>query len=366
MNKKYLSHILDFFIIVAILYLFLLSIKLLGHSFTLFGEGFAKTMLTMTDNPAAGLLIGIVTTSLIQSSSTTTSITVGLVAGGALSLQNAIPIIMGANIGTTITNSFVSLGHLSNRIEFRRAFAAGIVHDFFNICSVLVLFPLEIHFHLIAKSSGFLQKWFSQAGGMELFNPLSFILNPAIKVCDYLTSLLPFQGIILLILSLFLLFFSLTNLVKKIRSLVLTQIETVLNKYIFRNDLLGFLVGMLITAIVQSSSVTIALMIPLAGAGLLSLRKILPYTLGANIGTTVTTILAALATQNEIAIMVAFSHLCFNIFGIAIFYPLRFIPIGLAKFVSSKASKSKQIISKYIFIKYSFNLSKHQRSDFFN
>lgn len=348
MNKKFLTRIIDIIIIAAILYLFLLSIKLLGHSFKLLGKNFAETMLQMTSNPAAGLLIGIVTTSLIQSSSTTTSITVGLVAGGALSLQNAIPIVMGANIGTTITNSFVSLGHISNRLEFKRAFAAGIVHDFFNICTVLVLFPLEIHFHLIETTAVFLQKGFSHAGGMELFNPLAFILNPAINVCDYLTSLLPFQSLIMMILSLFLLFFSLATLVKKIRSMVLFQIETVLNKYIFRNDIIGFFFGMLITAVVQSSSVTIALMIPLAGAGLISLRKILPYTLGANIGTTVTTILAALATQNETAIMVAFSHLCFNIFGILIFYPLKFIPLTLATFVSTQASKSKKTLILFV------------------
>jgi len=350
MTKKLFPQISDIIIVAVILYLFLLSIKLLGHSFELLGNDFAETMLRMTSNPIAGLLFGIVATSLIQSSSTTTSITVGLVAGGALTLPNAIPIVMGANIGTTITNSFVSLGHISNRIEFKRAFGAGIVHDFFNICSVIVLFPLEIHFHIIEKSAVLIGKAFSHAGGMELFNPLNFILNPAIKACDYLTLLLPFQSIILMILSLLLLFFSLTNLVRKIRTMVQTQIETVLNKYIFRNDLLGFIIGIIITAIVQSSSVTIALMIPLAGAGLISLKKILPYTLGANIGTTVTTILAALATQNEIAIMVAFSHLCFNIFGILIFYPLRFIPIGLAKFVSTKAAKSKKNLILFVIV----------------
>ena len=103
MSAETRSKILKAIIIVATIYVFLLSIKLLGHSFKLFGKGFAETMLTMTDNPFSGLIIGIVATSLIQSSSTTTSIVVGMVAGGALTLSNAIPIIMGANIGTTIT-----------------------------------------------------------------------------------------------------------------------------------------------------------------------------------------------------------------------------------------------------------------------
>ncbi|SVD26325.1 uncharacterized protein METZ01_LOCUS379179, partial [marine metagenome] len=110
-------------IVILTLYIFLLSIKLLGHSFKLFGKGFAETLIQMTSNPFAGLLIGIVATSLIQSSSTTTSIVVGLVAGGALNLESAVPIIMGANIGTTITNTLVSFGHITNRIEFKRAFS---------------------------------------------------------------------------------------------------------------------------------------------------------------------------------------------------------------------------------------------------
>ena len=146
--------------IIISVYLFLLSIKLLGHSFKLFGKEFAEAMLQMTSNPFTGLIIGIVATSLIQSSSTTTSIVVGMVAGGMLNLDTAIPIIMGANIGTTITNTLVSMGHMGRRAEFRRAFSAGVVHDFFNVSSVILLFPMELNFHIIAKSATFLEKMF--------------------------------------------------------------------------------------------------------------------------------------------------------------------------------------------------------------
>ena len=107
----------------------------------------------MTSNPFAGLLIGIVATSLIQSSSTTTSIVVGLVAGGAVNLESAVPIVMGANIGTTITNTLVSFGHITNRIEFKRAFSASVVHDFFNIMAVAIVFPIEMIFHPLQKTS---------------------------------------------------------------------------------------------------------------------------------------------------------------------------------------------------------------------
>ncbi|MCH7732769.1 MAG: Na/Pi symporter [Candidatus Marinimicrobia bacterium] len=350
MSSKTKSKLLQVIIIIAATYLFLLSINLLGHSFKLFGKEFAEAMIQMTSNPFAGLIIGIVSTSLIQSSSTTTSIVVGLVAGNVLTLGNAIPIIMGANIGTTITNTLVSLGHIANRIEFRRAFSASIVHDFFNICVVIVLFPIEMKFHIIAKSALILEKGFAGVGGLKMFNPLKFILDPPIKFFDRIFGFIPHGNIVLMVFSLILMFVALTFLVKTIRSLVLTKIEVIIDRYLFRNDLLGFALGILMTAIVQSSSVTTSLIIPLAGAGLVSIRQIFPYTLGANIGTTITAILAAMATQSHVAVTVAFSHLCFNIFGIMIFYPLKFIPIRLAEYVGEKASKSTKNLVAFITI----------------
>jgi sodium-dependent phosphate cotransporter len=334
--------------IVATVYFFLLSINLLGHSFKLFGKGFAEAMLTMTSNPIAGLLIGIVATSLIQSSSTTTSLVVGMVAGGAVTLENAIPIVMGANIGTTITNTLVSLGHVSNRIEFRRAFGAGIVHDFFNIFAVLLLFPLEMKFHMIQKTAVFLEGLFAGAGGLKAFNPLKAIMNPAIDAIDWLVGFLPYSSYVLMVVSIIGLFTALTFLIRTIRAVMVTRIEQIINDYLFKNDLLGFIWGIGMTLVVQSSSVTTSLIVPLAGAGVVNLRQIFPYTLGANIGTTGTAILAALATQNHIAVTVAFAHLVFNVFGIVLLYPLRFIPIRTAEFVARKASESTRNLVAFI------------------
>lgn len=337
-------------IVIVSSYLFLLGIKLLGHSFKLFGSGFAENMIQMTSNPIAGLLLGIVATSLIQSSSTTTSIVVGLVAGNALTLPNAIPIIMGANIGTTITNTLVAMGHITNRVEFKRAFSASIVHDFFNISAVLLFFPLEMKFHFIQKTAILFEKGFSGAGGMKFFNPLKTILNPVINLLDGIFGALPYSNILLMVFSLILMFGALANLIKTMRSLVLDKLEIVINNYLFKNDLSGFVFGILMTITVQSSSVTTSLIIPLAGAGLVSVRQIFPYTLGANIGTTVTAMLAAMATQNSVAVTVAFAHLIFNVFGILVFYPLKSIPISLAEYVAEKASRSTRNLLTFIVI----------------
>ena len=342
MKSELGNKILKFFLIVVSIYFFLLSIKLLGHSFKLFGKDFAEEMLQTTSNPFTGLIIGIVATSLIQSSSTTTSIVVGLVASGVVSLENAIPIIMGANIGTTITNTIVSLGHIGRKVEFKRAFAAGVVHDFYNILTVLALFPLELKYHLIQKSAMLMNEQFEGIGGMKMFNPLKAVLNPPIHFIDQLVENIPYKEIFLMVISIIAIFVALAFLIKTIRSLMLNKVEVIINKYLFKNDMLGISWGMVLTFIVQSSSVTTSLIVPLAGAGIVKLRKIFPYTLGANIGTTGTALLAALATGNPVAVTAAFAHLLFNVFGILIFYPLKVIPLTLAEKSSEYVSASRK------------------------
>jgi sodium-dependent phosphate cotransporter len=325
-------------LLIVVLYVFILSIQLMGSSFKMMGEGFAKTLIRTTSNPVVGLLIGILATSIIQSSSTTTSITVGFVAGGVLTLQGAIPIIMGANIGTTITNTIVSIGHVTRKQEFQRAFAAGTVHDFFNILAVIILFPLEMATHVLEKSATFMANAFVGIGGIKFLSPLKAITAPVI---DGIKHIIPIP-LLLIAISLILLFISLIQLVKIMRSLMLTQIEVFLDRYLFKNDMTGFLLGIIITSIVQSSSITTSLIVPLVGAGILTVRKIFPYTLGANIGTTVTAMMASFVTLNPIAITVAFSHLLFNIFGIILIYPFKKIPIWMAESFAKVTAKSKK------------------------
>ena len=338
MNKETSQNILKILQFIATLYIFLLSIQLMGAAFKLMGEGFAETLIQTTSNPFVGLLIGVLVTSIIQSSSTTTSIAVGAVAGGVLTLQGAIPIIMGANIGTTITSAIVSMGHITRKHEFERAFGSAIVHEIFNIMAVLILFPLEMTTHILQNSATAIATQFDKIGGVEFLSPLKAITAPVIKLIE---GLLPIP-IALAILSLSLLFFSLVRMVKIMRSLMLTKIEVFLDKYLFKNDLTAFLLALVITATIQSSSVTTSLVVPLVGAGLLTIRKIFPYTLGANVGTTVTAMLAAFATVNPIAITVAFTHFLFNVFGIVIIYPFKRIPIWLAERFAELTSRSRK------------------------
>ncbi len=330
---------------VGLVYLFILAITLLGASFKLAGKELADSIFSATTNPIIALLIGILTTSVVQSSSTTTSLIVGLVGTGALPFQAAIPMVMGANIGTTITNIIVSIGHIGRKDEFRRAFSGSTVHDFFNICSVVVLLPLQIQFDLIGRSAIWLQSLLTGFGGAEFSSPLAAITKPVAK---WIISIAGDSALIAAILAFILLFVALRYIVVVLKSLVLTKVENFFQRFIFRTPALGFLLGICLTAMVQSSSITTSLVIPLIGAGIITLQQVYPYMLGANIGTTITAFLASFVTGSPQAVSVAFAHLLFNLYGTALFWPLKKIPIALSEKLSELTLKSKLVPFAFI------------------
>ena len=324
--------------ILLFVYCFLLSIELMGVSFESFGSGFTHFFSVAVSDPLAGLVVGVVVTSLVQSSSMTTSIVVAMVGSGTLSLHYAIPIIMGANIGTTVTNTIVSFAYLGRKSEFEPSFGASIVHDIFNIFSVLLFFPLQVYTGFLEKSARFLTDEFSQVGGFSFASPLKYIIDP---VSSLVGGLFP-NKILLLVAALVFLFFSLNMIVMNMKGLVMRKVETLLNQYLFRNVFISLAFGLFLTATIQSSSIATSIIIPLVAAGMLTIEQIYPYTLGANLGTTVTAILAALGIGTEAAMAVAFSHLLFNIFGICVFLPLKRIPIWTAKTIARFVAISKR------------------------
>lgn len=347
--------------LLAILLLFFISLELMGGSFKLMGKGVARTLLQTTANPFVGLFIGILATSLVQSSSTVTSMTVSIVAGGgfgpfAEAIPHAIPIVMGANIGTSVTNTIVSLGSVTRRDEFRRAMAGATVHDFFNLLAVAVLFPLELLFRLVSTVAALLTDLLAGIGGTQLLSPLDMLIDP---IGAFLIELSGENGVIVLILGLGMLFFSLRHLVSLLKALVLGRSEKLMHKYIFGPAPVALLFGVIITFLVQSSSITTSLTIPLVGAGIVTVSQIYPFVLGANIGTTLTALVAALALASDggaaglAALTVAFGHLVFNVFGILIFLPIkqmRQIPIWLSKKLGDLAVVNRFYALGYIVV----------------
>jgi len=331
--------------VITLLYLFLLSISLLGSAFKLFGKGFAEQLVTTTSDPFVSLVIGILVTSLVQSSSVTTSLLVGLVGGGAINLAGAIPMVMGANIGTTVTNSMVSLGQITRKDDFRRAFSASVVHDVFNLMAVIVIFPFQYKFNILGYLSEEVATAFTGVGGVKFTSPIKAIVKPT---AGLLIDLMGENPWIVTIFAAVLLFFSLNFLVKTLKGVVLAKIQVFFDKVIFRNPAISIVFGLIFTVLVQSSSITTSLVVPLAGAGILSLYQVFPYTLGANVGTTFTAILASLATGSTIALAVALAHLFFNIIGIVLIWPIRVIPIKIAVFLAEIAIKNRMF--PFVFI----------------
>ncbi|CAG0909215.1 unnamed protein product, partial [Cyprideis torosa] len=284
----------------------------MGDGMKMFGKGFSQALIETTTNPFVGLFIGILATSIIQSSSSTTSMVVAMVAGGAFgtdpvqSIELAIPLIMGANIGTSITNTIASLPQIRRDNEFKRAFAAATVHDFFNILSVIVLFPLQLATNFLGYLATEMEHVFQGVGGLNFLSPVKLITKPAAEFLE--TSLAVFSeseqviAWLIVILALVFLFTSLKFMVDTLKSMVIDKAKALFDKVLFKNALRAFGVGVLLTILVQSSSITTSLVVPMAGAGLLTLVQIFPYTVGSNIGTTITAILAALVTGNVAAV----------------------------------------------------------------
>ena len=334
-------------ILIAALYLFLASISLLGASFELMGGEFAGQLLRTARNPFLGLFIGILATSIIQSSSTVTSITVGLAAGGALDVQAAIPIVMGSNVGTTVTNTLVAAGHINRPEEFRRAFSAATLDDVFNVLAIIILFPLQLYTNFLGLGASMLAQGFVSIGGLKLINPLKLAVDPFVELVIQMSS---GAGMLVLVIALVLLFFSLRQMVQNLRLLMIGRIEKLFDETMFKNALTAMLLGVTFTVLVQSSSITTSLIVPLAGAGFLSLAQVFPYVLGANVGTTVTAILAALVTGEEVAVTVAFAHLLFNVTGIALIWPVRRLPIALSSLLAEYTLRSRLVPILYILV----------------
>jgi len=350
MDKIYKTYLKIIGVVIS-LYLFLVGIKGLSSGIKHLGGDFAKEIMTTTSDPFLALFIGILATTLFQSSSTTTSIIVGMVSGGAVTLTGAIPMIMGANIGTTVTNTIVSIGHINRGNEFKRAFSASTVHDFFNILAVLILFPIEIAFGIIEKTATGLGTFlFGTISTDEVFkSPIKTAIKWGAK---HIESLSFDNNGFYIIISVLLTFMMLYSIVKLLRSLVLDNIKQYFDRYIFKTALRAILFGIVLTIMVQSSSITTSTIVPLAGAGIVTLRQLYPFTLGANIGTTVTALLASL-TLNVTAMVASFAHLFFNIFGIIIIFLnplLKNIPIKLAEWMSDMALKNKLIPIIYLII----------------
>ncbi|XP_062856835.1 sodium-dependent phosphate transport protein 2A [Trichomycterus rosablanca] len=420
-----------------LLYCFVCSLDTLSSAFQLAGGKVAGDIFkdnAILSNPVAGLVVGILVTVLVQSSSTSTSIIVSLVSSGLLEVKSAVPVIMGSNIGTSVTNTIVALMQAGERNEFKRAFAGATVHDCFNWLSVLVLLPLEVATGLLSFLAQATITSFQLHGGEEAPELLKVITDPVTKliiqlnksvitaialgdesmrnhslvkvwcgtapltpvnvtanISENCSSLLHCEtgdlktqvnpercwhlfantdlsdlsvGLILLATSLVVLCSCLILIVKVLNSVLKGQVARIIQMVINTDfpypfgwlaGYVAMVVGAGMTFLVQSSSVFTSAMTPLIGLGMISLERAYPLTLGSNIGTTTTAILAALASPGDklpAACQIAMCHFYFNIFGILLWYPLPVsrLPIRMAMALGERTAKYRWFAVLYLIL----------------
>lgn len=346
--------------VLALLFVFLVGVNGLGDGFKSLGGGLLDSFFRATENPFMGLMVGVLATTLVQSSSVSTSLIVGLVAAPAnpLPLVNAIPMVMGANIGTTVTNTLVSMAHMGRKQEFERAFAVATCHDFFNFLAVAVFLPLEIATGFLQKSATALSGLLVGVGGVDYDSPLKGALKAVVSpIKDILHTVLSSDratAIALILFSGVLIYVALMLLVRTMRGFMQSRVETIVGRGLHKAPLFAILVGILVTVMVQSSSITTSLLVPLAGAGLITLEQAFPITIGANVGTTVTAALAALAATGPNArwgITIALVHFLFNVCATLLIYPfqrIREIPLNAARRLSAIAVESRKWALIYV------------------
>ncbi|MCY4379131.1 MAG: Na/Pi symporter [Candidatus Dadabacteria bacterium] len=355
------SRFVPWLIVVAALYVLLVAVGLIGSGFRqAFGgaEGLESLFMFAT-NPFIGLVIGILATALIQSSSTVTSIIVGLVAGG-MPIAVAIPMVMGANVGTTITNTIVSFGHIRRPGEFRNAFAAATIHDFFNLVSILIFLPLELAFGFLEKFSGAATHIIENIEAVDASGKsiVKIIISSGTQFVESLVSALPDQwaGSVLIVAGIALILLSIMYLGKALKTVFAGRAQKFLQGAVGKGPVTGIFSGTVVTVLVQSSSTTTSLIVPLAGSGVVGLRHVYPFTLGANIGTTITALLAAAAITgptHAIAHQIAIAHLLYNLLGVIVIYSipwLRNIPMAGAEWIARLADERKGLAIAYILL----------------
>ncbi len=341
----------------ALLYLFLVGIAVLEGGISSLGEGVQESLFSSVSNPVAGLCVGILATVLVQSSSVSTSTVVGLVSTGLLSVDDAVPVIMGANIGTTVTSTLAALGHVRRPQEFRPAFAAATVHDFFNLLTVAVMLPVELATGVLSRTARSLTEAFVGQDGAHFESPIKKIVEgPSDRVIDLVDGLASGTalGVVLIVVAMAMIFVALGFITKNMRVLVASRIERSVSELLERGGgLAAIALGLVITVAVQSSSITTSVMVPLAAAGIITTRNVYPLALGANVGTTATALLAAMAASRPEAVTIALVHTLFNISGILVFYPISFmrsLPVRLAEGLAEIATKRRSLVLAYVIV----------------
>lgn len=353
------SNWLQWLAIVLLVYLLMVAVGVLSQGFRAISGGSdgAEAIFEFANNPLVAVILGVLATALVQSSSAVTSVIVGLV-GGGLPIAIAIPMIMGSNMGTTVTNTLAAMGSVNDGEAFNRSFSAATVHDFFNLFTILIFLPLELLFHPLELMSGLLARLFqgSEDVSVSQFDFIRALTRPLINQIRDLIRLLPggVDGVVMILVGIAAVLGVIYGLNQLLAQVVTGRAHRLFNAAIGRNKALAMLSGLITTLIVQSSTLTTVLIVPMAGAGIFTLAQVYPFTLGANIGTPITALMSATAITGPyqiVALQVAIVHFLYNGLGVALFAaipPLYRLPMRSAQALADGARRSPLVVPGYI------------------
>ena len=267
---------MDFFDILTLiggLAMFLFGMQVLGDGLTKVSGGRMESILEkLTSNPIKGVFLGLAVTAVIQSSSATTVMVVGFVNAGIMKLSQAVGVIMGANIGTTVTSWILSLVGLEGDNFFLQLLKP---QSFSPILAIIGIFMI-----MLAKK----EKLKDIGNIMVGFAVLMFGMNTMSDTVKPLADVPEFQEFLLM----------------------------------FENPFFGVFAGMLLTAIIQSSSASVGILQALCSTGAVSFAVAIPIIMGQNIGTCITALLSSIGTSKN-ARRAALIHLYFNLIGTVTF-----------------------------------------------
>jgi len=285
-------------------------------------------------NPLKAIATGWFTTAVVQSSGAIGSITAAFTGNGILSLETAVYILIGASLGTTITALLISIITISQkRADFRHGFEIGLCYALYSALLVGIVFVLEFFFGAFSKASLFLASIIGDKIPLnKVPNVIDIITSPILNVLLEKTN-----NFLVFIFGFAILIFALKYIGKSIISVFGGEENTrkFINKH-FDSKIKAYFIGAFLTAIIFSSSITISLLVPLAVARVINLKKAIPFILGADLGTTTDVLLASIIIGNENALATFVAFFLFGLLGAIIFLPNTRFLYKITKYTSKR------------------------------
>jgi len=321
---------------VIAVYFFVSAIVLIKSSAQIMGVTLAETIVLLIRDTTSAVFAGWISTALLHSSGAFDSIVVAFTASGVMPLNLSVAAIIGAEIGTTVTPFLISvIEKLKQKSGVDASFNVTMTHVLYNLFTLSIFYPLELFLGLFTGIAKRGSQIFLRVPWLDAIPDLLDFITP--WVGPLLEIIPPWFGMIIGILTLVIAL----GFVEEYMTAIFSMPRSWnLIRSTFTNPKRAFIAGFIFTVLVPSTTVMVSLLVPLASSGVIRVEYyILPYILGANIGTVFDVMIAALATGDPISLGVWLVHLTINLVGAIIFIPFLDVFANLTRRVSKYVSQ---------------------------